>query len=97
MKKTPIILIVLSSFFLTNCTVIRPGQVGVKQRLGKLNDKVYREGIVGYNPFIAKVIKASTQTNNLKLVLTYQVKKVSVSPQEFQYCIEYNQTVSRLC
>ena len=75
MKKTPIILIVLLSFFLTNCTVIRPGQVGVKQRLGKLNDKVYREGIVGYNPFIAKVIKASTQTNNLKLVLNLPSKE----------------------
>lgn len=75
MKKTPLILIIILSIFLTNCTVIRPGQVGVKQRLGKLSDQIYTEGIVGYNPFISKVIIASTQTNNLKLVLNLPSKE----------------------
>ncbi|MGB0851088.1 MAG: prohibitin family protein, partial [Bacteroidia bacterium] len=60
---------------LSNCTVIRPGEVGAKQRLGKLSDKVYREGLVGYNPFFSKVIKTTTKTNNLKLVLNLPSKE----------------------
>jgi len=75
MKKTLLFSIVLSTLLFSNCKVIRPGEVGVKQRLGKLNEKVYSEGIVGYNPFLTKVIKTSTQTNNLKLVLNLPSKE----------------------
>lgn len=75
MNQTLIIFSIFLSFFLTNCNVIRPGQVGVKQRLGKLDNKVYREGIVVFNPFVAKIIKASTRTNNLKLLLNIPSKE----------------------
>jgi len=75
MKKTTFFTLALSLLFLTNCTVIRPGEVGVKQRLGKLNENVYTEGIVGYNPFFTKIITTSTQTNNLKLVLNLPSKE----------------------
>lgn len=75
MKKKILVLFVMVSFLLSNCTVIRPGQVAVKQRLGKLNETVYGEGIVGFNPFITKIIIATTQTNNLKLVLNLPSKE----------------------
>ena len=74
MKKTTISILFLIAF-LSSCTVIRPGEIGVKQRLGKLNSNVYSEGIVGYNPFFTKMIKATTQTSNLKLVLNLPSKE----------------------
>ena len=55
---------------LHSCAVIRPGQVGIKQRLGKLSDKVVKEGTVLYNPITSKVVKESTQTQNIKLLLS---------------------------
>lgn len=75
MKKSIVFSIVLSALLLSSCTVVRPGQVAVKQRLGKLDPNVYTEGIVGYNPFLTKIILASTQTNNLKLVLNLPSKE----------------------
>ena len=75
MKKSTIILFNLSILLFASCSIVRPGEVAVKQRLGKLNKNVYSEGIVGYNPFITKVIKTSTQTNNLKLVLNLPSKE----------------------
>jgi regulator of protease activity HflC (stomatin/prohibitin superfamily) len=75
MKKTILLSVVFASLMFTSCTVVRPGQVAVKQRLGKLNKNVYSEGIVGFNPFLTKVIKTSTQTNNLKLVLNLPSKE----------------------
>lgn len=75
MKKTSIILFAFSILFFTSCSIVRPGEVAVKQRLGKLSKNVYSEGVVGYNPFVTKVIKTSTQTNNLKLVLNLPSKE----------------------
>ncbi|GAB1855653.1 hypothetical protein MHTCC0001_04870 [Flavobacteriaceae bacterium MHTCC 0001] len=60
---------------LTSCAVIRPGEAGVKQTLGKFSDKVVTEGTVFYNPFTSKVIKESTQTNNIKLILSLPSKE----------------------
>lgn len=56
-------------------TVIRPGETGVKQTLGKFSDKVETQGTVFYNPLISKVIKESTQTNNIKLLLSLPSKE----------------------
>lgn len=75
MKKSIVFSIVLSALLLSSCTVVRPGQVAVKQRLGKLDPNIFTEGIVGYNPFLTKIILASTQTNNLKLVLNLPSKE----------------------
>ncbi len=60
---------------LGSCTIIRPGEVGVKQRIGKLSDKVYTGGTVVYNPFITKVIKSTSRTINLELSLTLPSKE----------------------
>ena len=67
--------IILSLLFFSSCSIIRPGEVGVKQSLGKLNDKAVTQGMLVYNPFVTKIIKASTQTNNLKLVLNLPSKE----------------------
>merc|ERR1711916_126575 len=55
--------------------VIRPGEVGIKQTLGKLSDDVQTEGTVFYNPITSKIVKESTQTKNIKLFLTLPSKE----------------------
>ncbi|WP_105983243.1 prohibitin family protein [Nonlabens agnitus] len=73
MKK--ILILGTVSLFLTSCAVIRPGEAGIKQKLGELDDKVITQGTVTFNPFTTKVIKESTQTNNHKLALRLPSKE----------------------
>lgn len=65
----------IGMLFFSSCVVIQPGQVGVRQRLGKLSTTVNEPGVVAYNPFITKVIRASVQTNNLELSLNLPSKE----------------------
>lgn len=74
--KIHYLFILSACFFLSSCAVIRPGQVGVKRTLGKLkSDKIVTQGVMVYNPFVSTVIKTSTQTNNLKLILNLPSKE----------------------
>ncbi|MBC7863913.1 MAG: prohibitin family protein [Bacteroidia bacterium] len=64
----------------SSCTVIRPGEVGIKQRLGRLSPNTHLSGRVWFNPFNSRVIKTSIQTSNLELNLNLPTKEgVSVS------------------
>jgi regulator of protease activity HflC (stomatin/prohibitin superfamily) len=74
MKNLSLIAI-LAMFLLSSCAVVRPGQVGIKQTLGKFSKEVKTQGTVVYNPFISRVIKESTRTSNIKLVLTLPTKE----------------------
>lgn len=58
-----------------SCAVIRPGEAGVKQTLGKFSDKIITQGTVLYNPITSKVLKESTKTNNIKLILSLPSKE----------------------
>jgi regulator of protease activity HflC (stomatin/prohibitin superfamily) len=73
MKK--LMTVIVASLLVTSCAVIRPGEAGIKQRLGVLEDNVTTQGSVFFNPFTTKVIKESTQTNNLKLALVIPSKE----------------------
>ena len=76
--------ILICSFLLvfSSCVIIRPGEVGVKQRLGKLSSEVRNPGPVLINPFTSKVIKASIQTNNLELSISLPSKEgLSITSQ----------------
>jgi regulator of protease activity HflC (stomatin/prohibitin superfamily) len=72
--KTKILLIVLALTTM-NCAVIRPGEAGVRQKLGKLDSEVTTQGTLFFNPFTTRVIKESIQTNNLKLALRIPSKE----------------------
>ncbi|MGC6430836.1 MAG: prohibitin family protein [Jejuia sp.] len=74
MKKKNFLLVPVILLF-ASCAVIRPGEAGVKQTLGKFSNDVVTEGTVFYNPFTSKVIKESTQTNNIKLILNLPSKE----------------------
>lgn len=72
----------LVTLFITSCVVIRPGEVGIKQKIGKLSPDIYVEQSVVYNPFITKVVKTSLQTNDLELSLSLPSKEgLSITSQ----------------
>lgn len=61
--------------FMTSCTVVRQGEVGVKRTLGKYNDRVYTSGLKVFNPLVSTVIKVPVQTNNLEVQLDIPSKE----------------------
>lgn len=66
----PVILMTFSG-----CAIIRPGEVGVKQRLGTLDTIIHEPGGVLINPFITKVVKVPTRTMNLEVELSLPSKE----------------------
>lgn len=75
-------MIPISALLISSCAIIRPGQVGVKQKMGKLSDEITTQGSVFYNPFTSKVVKTSIQTNNLELSLSLPSKEgLSITSQ----------------
>lgn len=74
MKNVPIA-IGLSLMLFTSCAIVRPGEVGVKQRLGKIDDKTIGEGPVAYNPLFTTVVKMPIRTENLEVKLSLPSKE----------------------
>lgn len=63
--KSPIkntLLIGMITSLLFSCTIIRPGEVGLLQRLGKIKGSPIIAGVKGYNVFTTKVIKINVRT-----------------------------------
>lgn len=69
------LLVVLFVTFLTACAIVRPGEVGVKQKLGKLDDKIYNPGTVVINPITTRVVKVPTRTMNMEVNLSLPSKE----------------------
>ncbi len=74
MKKTILSFFAIAAIA-SSCTVVRPGEVAMKQRLGKLIDKSYVGGPVAFNPFVTKVIKLDTRTVEIFNVLPLPTKE----------------------
>ena len=53
------IAIALSS---VSCRVVRPGEIGIKQTLGKIQGKPYTPGTINFNPFTTRVVKINIRT-----------------------------------
>jgi prohibitin 1 len=60
---------------IASCTIIRPGEVGVKRTLGKLSSKVEGEGPKMYNPFVSVYIVVPIRTVNLETKLSLPSKE----------------------
>lgn len=67
MKKY--LFLALSMVILTSCAVVRPGEVGIKRRFGKLNNQVVESGIMAFNPFTTVVVKVPVRTVNQEVRL----------------------------
>ena len=66
LMKLFILLITLSTFVIS-CSIIKPNQVGLKSKLGKINKNVKDPGPVFYNPFVTEVIKINISIRNLSI------------------------------
>ncbi len=62
-----LVIISFVAALISSCTVVRQGEIGVKRKLGKLNEKVEEPGSVVYNPFTTRVIKLPIRTQNLEI------------------------------
>ena len=62
-------------FSLSSCTTVRQGTVGVKQRFGKLDDRIINAGLVGVNPFTTRVVKVPIRTVNREVELALPSKE----------------------
>ncbi|MEN9997036.1 MAG: hypothetical protein RI922_26 [Bacteroidota bacterium] len=67
--------LILSIGMLASCTVIRPGQIGMKQTIGKLKPGTLDAGPKLYNPFVSKIIKMNIRTVELYEVLELPTKE----------------------
>ncbi len=67
MKKRKLTALAAVTLLLSSCVVIRPGEVGVRQRLGKISNEALSEGPRGYNPFTTSIITLPTRTVNLEI------------------------------
>lgn len=74
-KIRPILPLFLAAIFLQSCIIIRPGEVGVKRRVGKLSDRVYDQGAYLYNPFFSVMIKTPVRTVNMEVDLSLPSKE----------------------
>lgn len=77
-----VVVFLVLSVFLSSCAIVRPGEVGVKQRMGKLSDESTLSGSIWFNPLNSRVIKVSTQTENLELTISLPSKEgLSITSQ----------------
>ncbi len=67
MKTLNIVLFFLLSTIMMNCSVIRQGEIGMKRKLGKLDQKILLPGAVGFNPFVTRIIKMPIRTMNMEI------------------------------
>ncbi len=68
MKKLIYIGCVIVAIASTSCRVIRPGEIGIKQTLGKMHGGYLLPGSVGFFPFTTSIIKM-----NIRTVECYQI------------------------
>ncbi|MFN3918582.1 MAG: SPFH domain-containing protein [Flavobacteriales bacterium] len=52
---------------LSSCAIIRPGETGIKRKLGKLGNSK-ESGVMVFNPFTSKIIKVPTRTINREIL-----------------------------
>jgi len=74
--------ILAAVFTMTGCAVVRPGQVALKQRLGKLRPEPLNTGAHLYNPFVTRVVKVNVRTVEIYETLPLPTKEgLSVNAQ----------------
>ncbi|MBX2915748.1 MAG: prohibitin family protein [Cyclobacteriaceae bacterium] len=67
MRTTQYVLFIIVAIAFSSCAIVRQGEVGMKRRLGVLNQKIIQPGSVGFNPFTSTVIKMPIRTMNMEI------------------------------
>jgi prohibitin 1 len=75
MKSRKIFYYMLAISMLSSCAVIRPGEVGMVQTLGKLKTKPVLQGVRMYNPSTTKIVRVSTRINEVYSELIVPTKE----------------------
>lgn len=73
MKKLLVLLLAVG--FMQSCAVIRPGEVGVKTKFGKINPNIKKNGLMFYNPFTSSVTRVPTRVINRELDMNLPSKE----------------------
>lgn len=77
-----LVVLLICVCLVSSCAIVRPGEVGVKQKMGKLENEATESGSIWFNPLNSKVVKVSTQTENLELTITLPSKEgLSITSQ----------------
>ncbi len=58
--KKGIIVLIISVIF-QQCAIIRPGEIGIKQTLGRIKGNELKQGVNFYNPFSSKIIRINVR------------------------------------
>jgi prohibitin 1 len=67
--------VVAIPFIFNSCAIVRPGQIGIKQTLGKIKGAPIVQGVKFYNPFVTKIIKINVRTVECFNVLPLPTKE----------------------
>ncbi len=59
--------------------IVRPGEVGVKQKMGKLKSRIYKPGSYGVNPFTTRFLKVPIRVVNHEVNLEALPSKEGLS------------------
>ena len=60
---------------ISSCAVVNPGEVGVKQKFGKLKGPIQTQGLVLVNPLITELVKIPIRTVNKEVGLNLPSKE----------------------
>ena len=63
---------------MTSCAVIRPGDVGIKQTLGKLKGKTKTQGVIVFNPFVSSIVRVPIRTVNKEIRLNLPLSLIHI-------------------
>lgn len=57
----------ISALLISSCTIVRQGEVGVKRRLGKIDEMFVEQGPKVFNPITTTIIRVPTRTVNIEV------------------------------
>lgn len=80
-------ILILIAFFST-CTIISPGERGVKVTLGKISPEVYEEGVHFITPFVSHISKWDVKTQKMNPATTVFTKDIQQA--RLVYVVNYN-------
>jgi prohibitin 1 len=112
MKKNSFSLFALSLMFgaaISGCVIVRPGEVALRQTLGKLGKNELAQGAHGFNPFVTRIFKINVRTVEMfekiplptkeglnvdaEIMLLYHVKPENARSVYTQFGMNYEQVI----